>query len=218
MSSSVVDRRTLRHVPLVVLAWTVTACGDAAVPDGRRTPAAVTPTPTPVPSPHATEGEGLEPPSASLVALAEIQPGMETPGTEMPDTQAYGRWKVIDAAGPPGGNAMIGRTLSFTEDALGWLDAKGKVEPGCPYTMYHIPILASQVREAAPLFRPGWSRFRLPPDKVGAMHVWECDDGTSVFGPPETGGSMFVPVGKDRLVMNWMNGAVLLLRKDGGER
>lgn len=218
MSFAVVDGRGVGLAATLAIALTLTACGsepspatDHAVADN----AAATVTPMAVPSLQAqpAEPEGIEPPSATLAELGEIRPGMETPGTEMPADQAYGRWKVIDAAGAPSGRTMIGRTLSFTEDALGWINADGKVEPGCP-DMYHIALEAMQVKQAAPLFRPGWAKFRLPPDQVGPMHVMECD-GEGVFGPPETGGSSFFPVGKDRLVMNWLDGTVLLLRKEG---
>ncbi len=219
MSFVVVERRVHRLVATLAMALTVTACGSepsSATNDAVGENAATTVTPMAVPAPRAqpAEPEGIEPPSATLAALGEIRPGMETPGTEMPADQAYGRWKVIDAAGAPSGQAMIGHTLSFTEDALGWIDANGKVEPGCP-DMYHIALEAMQVKQAAPLFRPGWAKFRLPPDQVGPMHVMECD-GEGVFGPPETGGSNFFPVGKDRIVMNWLDGTVLLLRKERG--
>jgi hypothetical protein len=148
-----------------------------------------------------------------LAHLGTIEPGMETPGTELSAAQAYGQWKVVDAAGPASGRGMIGRTLSFTAEALGWTDSSGKMAPGCPDHVYHIALEAMQVKQAAPAFSPGWAKFWLPPNEVGPMHMRECGDAESIFNPAETGGSMFFPVGTDRLVMNWMDGAVLLLRK-----
>lgn len=188
------------------------ACG--AMPDN--TAAAVVPVPvdTPILRPGGSDPEGVEPPSATLAKLGKVEPGTETPGTEIPATQAYGRWKVIDAAGSGSGQALVGRTLSFTEDSLGWVDASSSVEHGCADAVYHIALLAMQVKEAAPAFRPGWSKFRIPPGDVGPMHMWECGDADSVFGPANTSGSVFFPVGTDRLVMNWHDGAVLLLRKE----
>jgi hypothetical protein len=198
-----------RRFAALAAALALAACGTD--PGAGTDNAVATPTPVPAEAPP-----GVEPPAATLAELGNIQPGTETPGTEIPAGQAHGRWKVVDAAGPPGGRAMIGRTLMFTDEALGWIDEGGKVESGCPDHVYHIALEALQVKEAAPLFRPGWARFRLPPGDVGPMHVWECGDADSLFGPEETGGSVFFPVGTDRLVMNWHGGTVLLLRKERG--
>ncbi len=226
MFFAVVDRRTPRIAAVLASALAIAACGtgtsavandeSAAVAGNDAAEVTSAPVAGPAPSAQARASEGVEPPSATLAALGEIEPGTETPGTEISDAQAYGQWKVIDAAGPASGQAMIGRTLTFTEDELGWQDAGGKVEATCPNHMYHIAQMAAEVKKAAPIFRPGWARFRLPPSDVGPMHVWECGDAESVFGPVETGGAAFFPVGKDRLVMNWNNGAVLLLRKERG--
>lgn len=162
---------------------------------------------------QASEPEGVEPPSASLRGVS----GGEAPGSEIPPEQAHGRWQVIDAAGGASGKALVGRTLSFTDAALGWVGTDGKVEPGCSSPFYHIVSETVQVRQFATAFKPGWSRFRLPPSDVGPMHVWECGEGDEIFGPEEpAAGSAFFPVGTDRLVMNWKDGTVLLLRKQGG--
>jgi len=226
MSFAVVNRRTVRLATAVAAALAIAACGtgtSAVVNDegaalSGNDAGAVTPVAVADSAPAATQAapQGVEPPSASLVALGTIESGTEAPGTEISDAQAYGEWKVIDAAGPASGQAMIGRTLVFNDDELGWRGANGTVEATCPNHMYHLAQMAAEVKSAAPTFRPGWVRFRLPPDDVGAMHVWECGDAESVFGPAETGGAAFFPVGKDRLVMNWTNGAVLLLRKERG--
>lgn len=156
--------------------------------------------------------EGVEPPSATLKGA-----GAEAPGSEISPEQAHGRWKVVEATGPASARAMIGRTLSFTEAALGWQAADGKIEPGCSSPFFHVVSETAQVRAFAQPFKPGWREFRLPPSDVGAMHVWECGEGDEIFGPEEpAAGSAFFPVGSDRLVMNWNDGAVLLLRKQGG--
>jgi hypothetical protein len=207
--SSVINRNAHPVVVALASALAIAACGTGSPALNDNQSATLAPAPS-------AEPQGVEPPSATLAALGKIAPGTELPGTELPDTQAYGQWKVIDAAGPASGRAMIGRTLSFTEEALGWQDASGKVASGCPDHVYHIAQMAMEVKNAAPRFRPGWAKFRLPPADVGPMHVWECGDATSVFGPAETGGSVFVPVGTDRMVMNWLGGTVLLLRRQPG--
>jgi hypothetical protein len=192
MSIAVVDRRAWRFAAALAMALAGAVCGAET---------------------STVAGSESAAPSATLAQLGTIEPGMEMPGTELPAAQAYGQWKVVDAAGPASGRGMIGRTLSFTAEALGWTDSSGKVAPGCPDHVYHIALEAMQVKQAAPAFSPGWAKFRLPPGEVGPMHMWECGDAESIFGPAETGGSVFFPVGTDRLEMNWMDGAVLLLRK-----
>ncbi|MFV0623111.1 hypothetical protein ACBY01_03740 [Sphingomonas sp. ac-8] len=215
MSFAVFDRRVARFATALSLTLAIAACGTEPAPVADNETAGVTPTAHWSPRARTPEPEGVDPPSATLAELGDDLDGVETPGMEIPGTQAYGRWMVVDAAGPASGRAMIGRTLTFTEEKLGWTDASGKVEAGCPDHVYHIAWLAAHVKQAAPLFRPGWAKFRLPPGDVGPMHVWECGATESLFGPAETSGSVFFPVGTDRLVMNWMDGAVLLLRKEG---
>ncbi len=166
-------------------------------------------------APMPEQSEGVEPPSATLPGI-DNAPGTETQGSEIASERVQGLWQVVDAAGPASGRDMIGRTLSFTESALGWIWADGKVEPGCSEPYFHVVVEAVHVRAFAPAFRAGWPKFRLPPDDVGAMHVWECEGAEEMFGPQEpAAGSAFFPVATDRLVMNWHNGTVLLLKRQG---
>lgn len=158
-----------------------------------------------------TAGAGVEPPTATL---NQQTTDAEAPGEEAPQERVKGRWRVVDAAGPEGGMSMIGRTLSFTDEALGWVGKDGKVASDCRDPFFHVITEAAEVRSFSTAFKAGWAKFRLPPGDVGAMHAWECGDGKSVFGPREpAAGSVFFPIGTDGLVMNWHDGAVLLLRR-----
>lgn len=204
---------SLRLAPLATLSATIlalTGCGSQGTDevDGQSTATAAARAAEPQKAP-----EGVEPPSATLKGV-DAAPGMEAPGTESPSDQVEGLWKVIDAAGPASAKAMLGRTLSFDDTALGWLAKDGKVEPGCSSPIYHIVVEAIQVRSFAPAFKAGWPQFRLPPAAVGPMHVWECEGVEEIFGPQEpAAGSAFFPVAPDKLVMNWHDGAVLLLQR-----
>ncbi|MDJ0276325.1 hypothetical protein QLH51_05875 [Sphingomonas sp. 2R-10] len=193
------------------LALGLAGCGSAGEPRAENTAAVV---------PSVATIDPVEPAPASPVAMPDnatgAPPSTRTPGEEAPAAQVEGRWQVIDAAGPASGRAMIGRTLSFTDTALGWVGADGKVEAGCPDPFYHVVIDPAHLRNFAPAFAVGWPKFALPADRVGAMHVWECGDADSIFGPAEpAAGSAFFPVGGNRLVMNWNDGTVLLLRRPG---
>ncbi|WP_260599659.1 hypothetical protein [Sphingomonas endolithica] len=215
MSLHAVDHPTLRAVAAAALLLASTACG--ATPGAN----AVTSETTTTAEPAADAAAPATPPSPEATPLSadtnqsgdDVAPG-EVSGTEAPAARVHGKWKVIDAAGGASGNAMVGRTLSFSETALGWVGADGKVSAECPDPFYHIVSDATEVRKFSPAFKVGWAKFKLPPAQVGAMHVWECGDADSIFGPEDpAGGSAFYPVGTDRLVMNWNDGTVLLLRR-----
>ncbi|WP_107964593.1 hypothetical protein [Sphingomonas sp. PP-CE-3G-477] len=120
----------------------------------------------------------------------------------------------MDAIGAGNATAMIGSTLSFTDEALGWVGKDGNVAPDCRDPFFHVITEMAEVTNFAAAFKPGWTKFKLPRGEVGAMHAWECGDGESVFGPRQpAAGSLFFPVGTDGLIMNWHEGAVLLLRR-----
>ncbi len=211
MSLPAVEPRWTPSLVAAALALGLAGCGSAGGPRADNAAAIV-------PSVAATDP--VEPMRASPTGMPDnatgAPPSTRTTGVEAPAAQVEGRWQVIDAAGPASGRAMIGRTLSFTDAALGWIGADGKVEAGCPDPFYHVVTDPEHLRSFAPAFAVGWPKFALPAGQVGGMHVWECGDADSIFGPAEpAAGSAFFPVGGDRLVTNWNDGTVLLLRRPG---
>lgn len=219
MSSHAANRRN-RYVVVMAAALAIASCGATknsnVVVDA--TTVAMEPVPHTAsvspPQPAVKAGDAAdfapEPIGAGVAAEAEVS-GADK---EAPGERVFGRWQVIDAAGPASANAMVGRTLSFNEQTLGWVGANGKPASECPDPLYHVIVASGEVRSFAPAFKDGWAKFRIPRKDIGPMHTWECGDGETTFGPPKPAdGSVFYPVGSDRLVMNWFDGAVLLLRR-----
>ncbi len=111
---------------------------------------------------------------------------------------------------------LVGRSFTFTPDAAVWSDRQGAVEEAsrCASPLVGIMQPAGNARELARSFRTAWASFRLPPADIGPPHHFVCDsEEESQFQPGE--GIMF-PVGRDRLVMNWFNHNIILLRRTGG--
>lgn len=221
MSSHAANRRN-RYVVVLAAALATASCGATkdsnVVIDANAVAVERVSRPAAVPSPPPAV-EGGNPSDFAPEPIGEgVAPEAEVSGAskEAPGERVFGRWQVIDAAGPASANAMIGRTLSFTEQTLGWVGANGKPASECPDPLYHVVVASGEVRTFALAFTDGWTKFRIPRKEIGAMHSWECGDGETIFGPPKPAdGSVFYPVRSDRLVMNWFDGAVLLLRRRG---
>ncbi len=212
MSLSVVDHPFLRLGAACIALLVLPACGSAT--DGNMT--------SPI-SGDAVRGGGNDAASRHDVAKTsltnssntEIVPG-EVAGDEAPPERVHGRWRVIKETGTPRAKRMVGRILSFDDAALGWIGPDGKTEPGCRDPFYHIVSDASEARNFSRPFKPAWAKFELAQNRVGGLHVWECGDGDEIFGPSEpAAGSAFYPVGQDQLMMNWLDGNILLLRRAG---
>jgi hypothetical protein len=211
MSLHAVDHPTLHAIAAAALLLASTAYGATPGANAVTSETTTSAEPAADAATPATSAEATPTSKDANQSSDDVAPG-EVSETEAPAARVHGKWKVIDAAGGASGNAMVGRTLSFSETALGWVGADGKVSAECPDPFYHIVADAAQVRDFAPAFRVGWTKFKLPPAQVRAMHAWECGDADSIFGPEApAGGSAFYPVGTDRLVMNWNGGTVFLL-------
>jgi hypothetical protein len=208
MFSYAVDRRTLRTLTLLIAGLNIGACtasSNADAAEGHN--AAAAEVAAPAPAAEATDSAT----SANETADAAI-PG-ESSGQEAPPERVHGHWRVIQETGGAG-KSMVGKTLVFDDTALGWAGANGKAAPGCADPFYHVVSDASEVRSFSAPFKPAWSRFGLTPRGVGALHAWECGDGDATFGPEKpAGGSVFYPIGSDRLMMNWEGGNILLLTR-----
>jgi hypothetical protein len=219
MSLHAVDYLSLRTVAAAALVLASAACGATPATNAVTSENAAAAEPGSGDATSSTQPieAKVTPPAGDLNQSGDDAAPGEVSGAEAPPERVHGKWQVIDAAGGASGNAMVGRTLSFSETALGWAGSDGKVSPECPDPFYHIVSDAAQVRQFSPAFKAGWAKFKFPPAQVGAIHAWECGDADAVFGPEEpAGGSVFYPVGTDRLVMNWEGGTVLLLRRQGG--
>lgn len=212
MSLSVVDRPFLRLGAACIALLVLPACGTAA--DGNTT--------TPI-SGDALRNGANDAASRHDVAKTsltnrsdtDIVPG-EVAGDEAPPERVHGRWRVIAETDTSGAKQMVGRILSFDDTTLGWIGPDGKTEAECRDPFYHIVSDASEARSFSRPFKPAWAKFGLVQGRVGGLHVWECGDGDEIFGPAEpAAGSAFYPVGQDQLMMNWLDGNILLLRREG---
>ena len=161
---------------------------------------------------QAAASSDAQPTAATLPGVADAA----LPGTELPAEQFHGRWTVervaADASAPAGfapDQGWIGRTLQFDEDVVGWTGTGTAAK--CESHITSIVRTAAIVRHLAQPFRPAWSALNIPLTQVGLAHRWECDTAEPrSFGPDD---GIFFPVGKDRLVLNWNDHTILLLRR-----
>lgn len=199
------------------LALVLAGCGGEGADANTTVAAAVNAEAASAPLPAPTPAQAAaEPASATLRGVADS----DLPGTEVPSAELYGRWTVekvaADASAPAGfrpDQALVGRTLRYDADTLGWEDGSGEVEAQdrCDDPTKSMLHTAAIARNLARPFRPAWSALGVPLDQVGAAHAWECDTPDhATFGPDE---GIFFPVGRDGLVLNWRNHAILLLRR-----
>lgn len=160
---------------------------------------------------------GDVPATATLVGVADDEPLEDR---ELDVDALNGRWVVADvAAGTKSSDkkldrALVGRIIIYDTNLLGWVGPDGKIEPAnrCPKPEHRVIGPAAEARDMATRFRSAWAKFQLPADEVGTMHGFTCDTaGDAAFGPD--GGSLLFPVGRDRLVVEWYDGMVLLLQR-----
>ena len=208
-------------LPFCMLALVLAGCGgDAGVANG-----------TEAPDPRNMTAKGTAPTASLAAPRQDAQPKAATlpgvgdadmPGEELPAEQFHGRWTVervaADATAPAGfapDRGWIGRTLRFDADMVGWLAKDGSVETAtqCESPTMSILWTAAIARRLSQPFRPAWSALNIPLDQVGPAHSWECDTAEPTSFGPDNG--IFFPVGKDRLVLNWKDHTILLLRRAG---
>jgi hypothetical protein len=212
----------IRTLAAGALAFTLAGCGGDAPPANATAANSVAELEA---APSAAPAGSTPAPSQDAQPVAATLPGVADdalPGKELPAEQFHGRWTVeraaADATAPAGfvpDGAWIGRTLQFDEDAVAWLSKDGAIETAtqCENPTQSVVWTAANVRRLAQPFRPAWSALGIPLDQVGTAHHWECDTAEPTsFGPGE---GIFFPVGKDQLVLNWKDHAILLLRRAG---
>ena len=170
-----------------------------------------------------TTPASAEPPQPEAALLTGRDAADLPEGGYTPD-QLYGTWRVeqVTAAdGVPAGftpdRSMIGKTMRFNEAVLGWQDKNGQMETAglCPEPNYQIAWTVANVRILSKPFRPAWAALNIPLNDVGTMHYWNCGgpdnpgDNTGFY----YGDQAFFLIGDDRMIMNWYDGTIMLLRR-----
>ena len=137
----------------------------------------------------------------------------------------YGVWRVTGVAltsdGPTAFSKndplIMGSEITINAESLSWTKLASAVftaDDKCSGP-HPAPVTAEHALERAkPEFSGALAQFAIDPDESSAAQRWLCDRGGS-WGPDADEGARVVIVGKDRMVMGWYDGVVLLVERVG---
>ena len=138
----------------------------------------------------------------------------------------YGVWRVTGVAltseGPSAYSKndplIMGSEITINTESLSWTKLASAVFTSDDICSgpHPAPVTAEYALERAKAeFSSALEQFAIAQDESGTAQRWLCERGGS-WGPDADEGARMVVVGKDRMVMGWYDGVVLLVERVGG--
>lgn len=138
----------------------------------------------------------------------------------------YGVWRVTGVAltseGPSAYSKndplIMGSEITINTESLSWTKLASAVFTSDDICSgpHPAPVTAEHALERAKAeFSSALEQFAIAQDESGTAQRWLCERGGS-WGPDADEGARMVVVGKDRMVMGWYDGVVLLVERVGG--
>ncbi len=213
---------TMMNAGLAALALVLVGCGpaaqgNAAHSDARGADESLTASNQNT-APAAGEKTSMDQP-----AQTENQGETADANREVPIRELVGNWTVeklwVDTSGVTAyaldDPAAVGSVMAVTPETIKWTKSASDQFASEDVCGGPTPII---IRDAASAQQTGASMqaairyFAIPKNSLGPLHEMACSESGN-WGPEAAGGSNFYPVSGGRMVMNWYDGAVLLLRR-----
>jgi hypothetical protein len=155
---------------------------------------------------------------AAVASGAAVEGPKDMP-EETPIGALVGTWTVTGvwaggdvAAFAKDDAAIMGSTVVITADSLSWGKKASRAFESGDTCEQPIPKLMLTDPSSEAGFDGALKQFGITRSQTGNWHEWLCGK-AGEWGPSAAGGSTFFPVGKDRLMMSWYDGVILLLKR-----